>query len=341
MSFRYIFTYNIAKAVPFNTDISYSDLAAQTKTDLGQLKQMVRQVIPLHVFQEPRPGHVAHTAASRLLTQDVGRGYNAYIVEDCLQMGAKHIEAVEKWGHGAQEPTQLAMNLAYNTDLPFFSFFNSEPARRERFSRVMQAAAKEDAFDSRHILTLFDWSSLGESTVVDIGGNVGHASVAIATANPKIRCIVQDLPPTVAHAEDPGTTIVPNELRDRVTFMAHDFYQPQPEQGASAYFFRFIMHDYSDKHCMKILKAIVPAMAPSSRILIMDQVLPPVGVAPVPVERQLRTMDCGMTVLFNGKEREIGEWKTLIGEVDPRLMVKNVKTPPQGGISLLEIVLQQ
>ena len=340
VSFRYIFTYNIATTVPSDADIAYVDLAAQTKTDVGQLKQMVRQIIPLHVFHEPRPGHVAHTAASRLLTQGEGRAYNAYVVEDCLPMAAKHVEAVEKWGHGAQEPTQSAMNLAYSTNLPFFPFFNGEPARRDRFSKVMQASAKQDVFDSRHILTLFDWPSLGEATVVDVGGNVGHASVVITAANAKIKCVVQDLPPTIAHAQDPATTIVPSELRDRVTFMAHDFFEEQPVKGAGAYFVRLIMHDYSDKYCVRILKAIVPTMAPSSKILIMDQVLPPVGVAPPPVERQLRTMDSAMMLLLNAKEREMGEWEALIKTVDSRLTIKNVKTPPAGGMSMLEIVLQ-
>jgi 6-hydroxytryprostatin B O-methyltransferase len=301
---------------------------------------MVRQVIPLHVFHEPRPGQVAHTAASRLLTQGEGRAYNAYVVEDCLPMAAKHVEAVEKWGHGAQEPTQSALNLAYNTNLPFFPFFNSDPARRDRFSKVMQASAKQDIFDSRHILETFDWPSLGEATVVDVGGNIGHASVVIAAANPKIKCVVEDLLPTIALAQDPETTIVPSELKDQVTFMAHDFYQEQPVKGAAAYFIRLIMHDYLDKYCVKILKAIVPAMAPSSKMLIMDQVLPPVGVAPAPVERQLRTMDSAMMLLFNAKERELGEWQELIKMVDSRLTIKNVKTRPGGGMSILEIVLQ-
>jgi hypothetical protein len=54
----------------------------------------------------------------------------------------------------------------------------------------------------------------------------------------------------------------------------------------------------------------------------------------------LRTMDSAMMLLFNAKERELGEWQELIKMVDSRLTIKNVKTRPGGGMSILEIVLQ-
>lgn len=43
-----------------------------------------------------RPCHVARTIASRLLTQGEDRAYNAYVVEDCLAIAAKHVEGFKK-----------------------------------------------------------------------------------------------------------------------------------------------------------------------------------------------------------------------------------------------------
>ena len=299
---------------------------------------MVRQVIPLHVFHEPRPGHVAHTAASRMLMGGEGRGYNAYVVEDCLQLAAKHVECIEKWRHGAQEPTETALNLAYNTRC---HSFHSSIVNKLGYSGFQKSCRRQPnrTFSTRDIfLRCLIGCHLGNGTVIDIGGNVGHASVTIAQANPNLKFVVQDLPETIAHAEDPATTIVTKELQDRISFQARDFYKEQPVK-ADAYFVRLVLHDYSDKYCVKILKAIVPAMKPTSKILICEQVMPPVGVVPPPVERQLRTMDAAMGLLLNAKEREIGEWEEIIKMVDSRLRIANVRAPPHGGISILEIVL--
>jgi hypothetical protein len=114
---------------------------------------MVPQVIPLHVFHRRRPGFVDHIAASRLLTHGEGR---AYVVKDCLPIAVKHIGPFRDRGHWAHEPIQSAMNLTYTTHPPFLPFFTSESARRGRFSKVTQASGKQDIFDSRHILILFD-----------------------------------------------------------------------------------------------------------------------------------------------------------------------------------------
>lgn len=167
-----------------------------------------------------------------------------------------------------------------------------------------------------HAARGFAWDKLpANSVVVDIAGNVGHCSVPIALANPTLQIIVQDLPKIVARALDPATSVIPADLRSRFTFQPHDFYSPQPVRHAAVYFLRMIMHDYSDEYCLKILRQIVPAMAPDSRIVIMDQVSPPVGVVPSAIERMMRTQDLQMMLLTNARERDVAEWRELVANV--------------------------
>jgi hypothetical protein len=56
--------------------------------------------------------------------------------------------------------------------------------------------------------------------------------------------------------------------------MVHDFFTPQPVKGAQLYYIRRVFYDWQDDEACKILQAIIPAMAPDSRILISDMALP-------------------------------------------------------------------
>ena len=340
-SSRYIFRYDIAKAVPIDSDISYADLAANTKTDESQLKRMLRYAMTNHIFHEPRPGFVAHTAPSRLLLDADMHGWNAFLVEDCFSMAASQIDALEKWGHGSQEPTETALNVAFNTDMMMFPFFNSQPDRNARFSKVLQSSMKVESLNTSHVSTGFDWNSLGEeATVVDVGGNMGHCSVVIAQTAPNVKCIVQDLPGVLALAQDPQHSVIPAHLKDRISFQDYNFFDPQPVQ-ADVYFLRMIIHDWSDKYATIIIKQIATAMKPGSRLIIMDQIMQPVGVLPAPVEKLMRAMDLAMGMMFNAKEREMHEWTAIIEAADPRLKVKNVVTPRGSTLSMIEVIIDE
>lgn len=260
---------------------------------------------------------------------------------ECMGLSLRHNDALEKWGHGCQEPDTTAFQLFYNTDESMWKYYEKHDDVRTWFSDLMTHASGMTAMQKEFVALGYDWAALGDATIVDVAGNVGHASIPIARANPRAKIIVQDLPQIIESTQQAKKSVIPAELRDRFAFMAHDFFSPtQPVRGADVYFLRMIMHDFSDKYCIKILRPIVEAMAPSSRIIIMDQVLPPVGGVPQPIERFIRAADLHMGVLSNAKERDGGEWTCLIGEVDQRLMVKSVTLPPGSAMSLIEVVFR-
>lgn len=361
--------YSIAQAIPLNDTISYAELAKKLSLDSKQLRQMIRQLIQIHVFSEPTTNHVSHTLASKLLLTHSGlAAFNGFISLDVFPMAARQIEALAHFGHGSPHPNEAALNFACGTDLPMFEYYETQPEVRERFSQIMTFASNSPAMANGHVTSGFDWASLPDgSTVVDVAGSVGHCSVAIARANPGVSIIVQDLPKIVSSAADPAMSVIPEDLRARITFQAYDFFTVQPVRGAAVYFFRMVMHSYSDEYCLRILRAVLPSMAPESRIVIMDQVVPGVGVLPSEIERFMRTQDLQMMLLSNARERDEAEWKELakrvveegepqvekqegegeiVGEATPvekgklagrRLEVKNIVTPQGSAMSLIEI----
>lgn len=56
--------------------------------------------------------------------------------------------------------------------------------------------------------------------------------------------------------------------------MAHDFFTEQPVKGADVFLLRCILHDWSDKYAIKILRALVPALKPDVRIIVNEAVVP-------------------------------------------------------------------
>ena len=51
--------------------------------------------------------------------------------------------------------------------------------------------------------------------------------------------------------------------------MEHDFFQCQP-CVADAYLLRYIFHNWSDKDCTRILKALRPALRNGTKLLVME-----------------------------------------------------------------------
>lgn len=71
--------------------------------------------------------------------------------------------------------------------------------------------------------------------------------------------------------------------------MTHDFLlEDQPVKGADVYFFRWILHNWSDKYCVKILRGLIPALKPGAKIILNDNVLPQPGVLSRWQENRLR-----------------------------------------------------
>lgn len=97
----------------------------------------------------------------------------------------------------------------------------------------------------------------------------------LAKKFPKMRFVVQDLPKTVAD----GPSKIPAEVADRIEFQAHDFYTEQPVKNADVYFFRWIVHNQSDKYALKLLRALIPALKAGARIVINDICLPKPNMA--------------------------------------------------------------
>ena len=137
-------------------------------------------------------------------------------------------------------------------------------------------------FEASHVVESFDWSVFSDATVVDVGGAHGVASIEVARHFPSLHFIVQDRKEVIENV------VAPKDVASRVSFMEYDFFEKQPVAHADVYYYRWIFHDWSDKYCLKLLRALIPALKPGARLLIQDILLPQPGEISFFQERKAR-----------------------------------------------------
>ena len=258
--------------MPSYGQISYPDLAKASGLDEKLLRRFVQDAMLSNIFIEPEPGYVSHSSLSRLLKEDPeAMDTIGFLVEDLNPASMRVIEAQKKWP-GSGEPNETGFNIENNTDLPFYVEIGKDEERARRFGGGMRFMTRGSLYDINHLIQGYSWSELDEPgrTVVDIGGGHGGVSRALAKTTSHLQFVVQDLPGT---AEE-GQKILPAELKGRVKFQGHDFMKPQPVKNADVYFLRFILHNWSDKYCQKILENLLPAVKDGSRVVIYEFLLP-------------------------------------------------------------------
>ena len=66
-----------------------------------------------------------------------------------------------------------------------------------------------------------------------------------------------------------------------------DFFTDQPV-SADVYYMRSILHNWSDKYSVQILRHLTPALKPGARVLVHELVLPEPGTVSKADEKRMR-----------------------------------------------------
>ena len=257
--------------MPVEGATSYREISTKSGLPETFVRRFMRHAMGNHFFTEVTPDSVRHTASSRMMATDPGF-YDAVgsQVSELAPSASKLIEALRRFGDSG-EPNETAFSLANDTSLSIFQFLGQHPERARRFGSGMQFFTKGESWDLKHLIAGFDWASIDKpgATVVDVGGGIGGVSRLLAKATQHITFIVQDLPDTVEH----GRISLPPELKGRVEYMPHDFFKEQTVKTPEVYLFRWIMHNWSDPYCIKILQSSRSTMREGCRVLIFEYIL--------------------------------------------------------------------
>lgn len=275
--------FKIAQHVPVHGQASYKDLSEVTGIPLADLKPILRMAMTSYIFTEPAPGMVAHTAASRLLSENAfARSVTAVRCDEHFAGSARVADALSQHP-GSEEPSLSGWGLANNASKPLFvELAEKHPERAATFFQGMTAMGA--TVNPGTVFDGFDWAAAaaGKAQIVDIGGGKGPVSIALARRYPDLSFIVEDFEDEVTQ----GKEEVPEDVKGRVTFKTHDLFSPQPVKNADIYFYRAVFHNWPDKYCIRLLESLLPALKKGARVRIHDPMTPEKGKLDFWKERQ-------------------------------------------------------
>ncbi|KAK7338161.1 hypothetical protein VNO77_18761 [Canavalia gladiata] len=135
--------------------------------------------------------------------------------------------------------------------------------------------------------------------VVDVGGGLGVNLKLITSKYPHLQAINFDLPHVVHHAP----------IYAGVEHVGGDMFVSVP--SGDAIFMKWILHDWSDEQCLKLLKNCYKAIPDDGKVIIVDAILSIVPETTVTAKRALGSDLIMMTQNPGGKERTQQEFIEL------------------------------
>ncbi|XP_052208567.1 (R,S)-reticuline 7-O-methyltransferase-like isoform X2 [Diospyros lotus] len=284
----------------YGCPISLSQIAAgidAPSPDIVSLERIMRFLVRKKIFTATPPlvdgGETLYglTPASKFLLHDAELSLAPIVLMEsdpralapwqsfsrCVREGGIAFEKAhgkEIWDYGSANPD-------------FSRVFNAAMGCTAKVTTTAIVAAYKDGFHS-----------IG--SLVDVGGGIGTSISEITKAYPHIKAINFDLPHVVATAPKyPG-----------VTHIGGDMFESVPK--ADAVFMKWILHDWSDEDCAKILKNCRKAIPEKTgKVILVEVVLKPDGESMF--DNTGFVFDLIMLAHSSGgKERTEAEWKRVL-----------------------------
>jgi hypothetical protein len=277
---------------------SPKELASLTGTQEQPLYRLLRANASVGVFTELEDGRFAQTPLSEPLRTNAKpcvRNMAMMLTDDW------HIRSWEQlpWCVETGKPASYKLN-----GIPMFDWMAQHPEKTVNFNNAMTDLSQGDA---AAVVQSYDFSRFEH--IVDVAGGHGTLLAAILEQAPKSRGTLFDMPHVIEGAKKAR---ILERFGDRCTLEAGSFFEFLPP--ADAYMMKYIIHDWYDPECIKILSNCRKGIRPGGRLLVVDQVVP-AGNDPA----ISKIVDIEMLVLPGGMERTEQQFRDLFAASGFRL----------------------
>ncbi|KIM79869.1 hypothetical protein PILCRDRAFT_790698 [Piloderma croceum F 1598] len=345
-----------------------TEIAKKADTDASKIGRILRLLSTAHIFQEVAPNVFANNRLSSVLTSGknieeikkdgMANKYNkpgdpgfpaliGFFTDEVTKSGAYLREYMTNPAECKSiDMAHTPFNIAFNTEGNMFTWFR-EPSNASRLVRFNAAMRGSSNAGSITILDAFDWNSVTDGVIVDIGGGIGSSSLMLAKEYSHLNIIVQDTESVVKDGHAYWQREYTEALSDgRVKLQTHDFFTPQPIKNAAVFFLRRVLHNWPAEEAKVILKALRASATPNTKLILLENIVPyaivgleqntpgdEVPVLPAPllpnlgaVNLQCYFADMHMMLLLNSQERTLGDWTALMDVTGWQLVdIKRVK----------------
>ncbi|KAL6838574.1 hypothetical protein ACP4OV_031630 [Aristida adscensionis] len=281
------------------TEIAAS--AALHPSKVPCLRRLMRVLTVTSIFSATGDGELIYglTPASRLLVGSRSvAGFLTMMLDDVFVSPSHGLTAWLQHQPATATPDRSLFEVTHGKDL--WGLADGDPGFGALFDKGM---VSDSSFVMDIVVKECGDVFRGVSSLVDVAGGLGGAAQAIAKAFPHVKCSVLDLPHVIANA--PVST--------NVEYIAGDMFESIP--SANAVFLKWVMHDWGDAECIKILKNCKKAIPPKDaggKVIILDMV---VGAGSSNLKHKETQVLFDLFIMsINGAERDEQEWKKIISE---------------------------
>jgi SAM-dependent methyltransferase len=291
-------------------------IAARVGADADSLRRVLRALASSGVFAEDARGRFKATPLGKTLRSGPGS-----LREFALMIVAPY--NYRSWQRLTDALVRGTTAFDLEFGVPIFEYLRANPDDDRQFSASM---ASISGTENDAVARAYPFKR--HRKLVDVGGAHGHLLAAILQRHKQLRGVLYDQPQVVAGAAASGFLSAPG-LRERCEIVGGSFFESVPD-GADAYLMKYILHDWDDAKCARILGHCRDALAPGGRVLVADRVIAS-GNAP----DWSKWLDINMLVGPGGRERTRGEFERLLARAGFSLAAVH---PTQSPLSVLEAV---
>lgn len=300
-----------------------AEIALRVRADAGALERVLRALCAIGLFERLEDGRYGLTAMGAMLRSDVpGSVRRAAMI------------ATDEWhwrpyGHLVQTLRGGEAGFRAAHGCTFWEYLERHP---DKGAMVDGSMARIAAARAAVLARSYDFTAIGK--VVDVGGGQGGLLTSILTAHPHLTGVLLERPSV---AETARALLAKAGLAARCEVTTGDFFIDVPG-GGDLYVLSWILHDFGDDEAVRILQRCRAAMGPSSKLLVVELVLPPAGAPhpPSAAEVLARTVDLEMLAVVGGRERTEAEFGAMFGQAGLSL----ARVMPLEGLpwSVIEVV---
>lgn len=272
------------------------EIGSKCNADLVKIGQVLRLLASAWIFQEVKPDVFANNRTSSILakglpvTQLLNSPETKYskpesamaallcsVGDECIKGTSYMYEVLSDPSTALSgDGKDSALCRAFNTEETIWDFFDTpaQKDRRHRFGAAMKGVATFQPMEVT--IKGFDWGSLKDgSIVVDVGGGIGTLSMAMAKKYPHLKLVVQDRGPVTKDGFERAKVEFPEGVESgRLSFQEHDFFTVNPVKNADVFMAKYVIHDWSNKYSLEILKRLREAAAPHTKLVLLDKIIP-------------------------------------------------------------------
>lgn len=295
--------------------LSVAALAKRVGAHPPSLRRVLRALASIGVFAEGSDGRFRLTPVAATLRSEAPGSLHSFAL---MMVDNYNWDAWRELFHGVRTG-ELPFDHVHG--VPIFEYLRAHPEEDRIFSRSMASISGPE---NAAIARAYDFGRF--RTLVDVGGAHGHLLAAVLKRHRRLRGVLYDQAQVVSGAADSGF-VTARGLAGRCTLQGGDFFLNVPA-GADGYMMKYIIHDWNDEQCLRILSNCRAAMAPGGRVLVIEHVIRPGNTADWG-----KMLDINMLALTGGQERTREEFRDLFERAGLRL--KRVHTTASA-LSILE-----